>query len=153
MIKPEDCEFHFKPDSHWQWVETLALPFSVPEANINGIIYVLTRPMLGVCMSDITLFDRISDLWEEQLYIDNQQHMPCPKSMLDFSLPNGLSIKVVEPLKRYRVAYEGIDNTGFERNTLASKGTKAILTIRAWIRLPRSVKVRHGIAPGPVTMN
>lgn len=114
MIKPEDCEFHFKPDSHWQWVETLALPFSVPEANINGIIYVLTRPMLGVCMSDITLFDRISDLWEEQLYIDNQQHMPCPKSMLDFSLPNGLSIKVVEPLKRYRVAYEGIDNTRFE---------------------------------------
>ena len=72
MIKPEDCDFHFKPDSHWQWVETIALPFSVPAANINGIIYVLTRPMLGVCACDITIMDRITDLWEEQLYIDNQ---------------------------------------------------------------------------------
>ena len=69
--------------------------------------------MLGVCMSDITLIDRISDLWEEQLYIDNQQHLPCPKLLSDFSLPNGLSIKAVEPLRRYRVTYTGIDETRF----------------------------------------
>jgi hypothetical protein len=113
MIKPQDFDFHFKPDSHWQWVETIALPFNIPQSNINGVIYVLTRPMLWVCMCDITLIDRISDLWEEQLYIDNQQHLPCPKSLLDFSLPNGLSIKAIEPLKHYRVAYEGIDDTHF----------------------------------------
>jgi hypothetical protein len=114
MIHPKDCDFHFTNESHWQWVETLALPFSVPEADINAIVYVLTRPMLGVCMSDITLIDRISDLWEEQLYIDNQQHMPCPKSMRDFTLPNGLSFHTIDPLKRYRVAYQGIDDTSFE---------------------------------------
>jgi hypothetical protein len=114
MIKPEDFDFHFKPDSHWQWVETIALPFNIPEANINGLVYVVTRPMLGVCMCDITLIDRISDLWEEQLYIDNQQHLPCPKSLMDFSLPNGLSIKAIEPLKHYRVTYEGIDDTRFD---------------------------------------
>ena len=114
MIKPEDCEFHFKPDSHWQWVETIALPFSVPKANINGIIYILTRPMLGVCACDITLMDRIGELWEEQLYIDNQQHLPCPKSLLDFSLPNGLSFKVIDALKHYQVSYQGIDDTRFD---------------------------------------
>ena len=113
MIKPEDCDFHFKPDSHWQWVETYALPFNIPEAKINAIVYILARPMLGVCMCDITILDRITDLWEEQLYIDNQQHMPCPKSLLDFSLPNGFSMKVIEPLKHYRVTYEGIDDTRF----------------------------------------
>ncbi|MGD0118019.1 MAG: hypothetical protein ABSD30_08145 [Candidatus Binatus sp.] len=102
MIKPQDFDFHFKPDSHWQWVETIAFPFNVPEANINANAYVVTRPMLGVCMSDITIIDRISDLWEEQSYIDNQQHMPCPKTLMDFSLPNGLSIKAIEPLKHYR---------------------------------------------------
>jgi hypothetical protein len=26
MIKPQDFDFHFKPDSHWQWVETIAFP-------------------------------------------------------------------------------------------------------------------------------
>ena len=102
MIKPQDCEFHWRPDSHWQWVETIALPFNIPDANINAVVYVVARPMLGVCMSDITVMDRISDLWEEQLYIDNQQHMPCPKSLMDFSLPNGLSINAAEPLMVYR---------------------------------------------------
>jgi len=114
MIKPEDCDFHFTKDSHWQWVETIAMTFNVPEARLNGIVYVVTRPMLGVTACDVSLHDRISDLWEEQLYIDNQQHLPCPKSLREFTLPNGLSYKVIEPLKRYQVKYEGIDETRFD---------------------------------------
>lgn len=113
MIKPEDCEFHFKPDSHWQWCETIALPFAVPEANINGIVYLLARPMLGVAMCDVTIMDRITDLWEEQAYVDNQQHLPCPKTLTEFSLPNGITFKVIEPLQHYRLTYEGIDDTRF----------------------------------------
>src|SRR3546814_15126919 len=74
MIRAEDADFHFTPDSHWQWVETIALPFCVPEANINVIVYVVERPMLGVCMADVTIFDRISDLCEEQAYIDTNTH-------------------------------------------------------------------------------
>jgi hypothetical protein len=119
MIKPEDFDFHFTPDSHWQWVETIAMPFCVPEANINVIVYVLTRPMLGVCMADITMIDRITDLWEESLYIDNQQHLPCPKTLMDFTLPNGLSIKAIEPLKHYHMAYDGIDDTHFDLDLVA----------------------------------
>ncbi len=113
MIRPEDADYHVKPDSHWQWVETIALPFCVPDANINVIVYVVTRPMLGVCMADITIIDRISDLWEEQAYIDNQQHMPCPEKLSDFTLPNGLTVKAVDPTRHYRVEYDGIDDTSF----------------------------------------
>lgn len=116
MIKPEDAEFHFTSESHWQWAETIALPFNVPQANISGIIYVLARPMLGVCLSDISLHDRLSDLWEEQLYIDNQQHLPCPKSLLDIDLPNGLKIKATDPVKQYHALYEGIDDTRLDLN-------------------------------------
>lgn len=119
MIKPEDFDFHFTNDSHWQWVETIAMPFYVAEANINVVCYVVTRPMLGVCMSDITIMDRITDLWEEQLYIDNQQHMPCPESLMDFSLPNGLSLKAIEPLKHYSLKYQGIDDTRFDLELVA----------------------------------
>lgn len=119
MIRPEDFDFHFTADSHWQWAETIALLFSVPEANINVNVYVVTRPMMGVCMADITMMDRVSDLWEEQLYIDNQQHLPCPKSLLDFALPNGLTVKVIEPLKRIAVTYEGIDDTRFDLEYVA----------------------------------
>jgi hypothetical protein len=114
MIRPEDFDFHFTDDSHWQWAETIALLFSVPEANINVNVYVVTRPRMGVCMADITIMDRLSDLWEDQLYIDNQQHLPCPDTMRKFSLPNGLSFEVIEPLKLYRLTYEGIDDTCFD---------------------------------------
>lgn len=47
MIKPEDAEFHFNKDSHWQWVETIALPFHVPGTTVSGIVYFMARPMLG----------------------------------------------------------------------------------------------------------
>jgi hypothetical protein len=114
MIRPEDFDFHVTPDSHWQWAETLALPFNVIEANIDVIVYLVTRPRLGVCMCDVTMIDRIAPLWEDQLYIDNQQHLPCPRSLTKFELPNGLSFEVVEPLKLYSLRYEGIDDTRFD---------------------------------------
>jgi hypothetical protein len=70
--------------------------------------------VLGVCLADISLNDRLSLVWEDALYTDNQQHLPCPESLMDFTLPNGLSIKAVVPLKHYKVVYEGIDDTRFE---------------------------------------
>jgi hypothetical protein len=119
MIKPEDADYHVKPDTHWQWAETYFFPVQVPGTTINGGIYVLARPVLGVAMASVTFMDRISDLWEEQAYIDNQQHLPCPKSLLDIDLPNGLSIKCIEPLKHYRVTYQGIDDTRCELDYVA----------------------------------
>lgn len=119
MIKPEDVDFHFKPDSPWNWVETIALPFSVPEANLNAIIYVVARPMLGVCAVDITMMDRITDLWEQQAYIDDMQHLPCPERLSDFTLPNGLTIRAIDPPKRYRVEYDGFDDTSFRLDYVA----------------------------------
>lgn len=114
MIKPEDFDFHYDENSHWQWVETIAMPFSIPQEKINCMIYVVTRPMLGVAMCDISINDRITDLWEEQLYIDNQQHLPCPESLMDFTLPNGLTVKAIEPLKHYKLSYQGFEDTHFE---------------------------------------
>lgn len=114
MITARDAEFHFAEDSHWQWVETIALSCCVPEENLNVQIYIVTRPMLGVCMADITVMDHISELPEDQLYIDNQQHMPCPEKLSDFSLPNGLKVSTNDPVNHYHVEYEGIDDTRME---------------------------------------
>ena len=111
MIRPEDAEFHHHEKSPYDWCETNFFPLSIPEARISGGFYVLTRPKLGVCMSDVSLQDRITQSWEQQLYVDNQQHLPCPASLLDYALPNGLSIKAMVPLKHYRIDYLGIDDT------------------------------------------
>ncbi len=111
MILTSDAEFHTPPSDDFRWCETNPFLFNIPEARLSGVIYLVTRPKLGVCMSDITLQDRFTRLWDEQLYIDNQQHLPCPASLLDYQLPNGLSVRAVKPLEHYEVHYEGIDDT------------------------------------------
>lgn len=111
MIKDEEVEFQFTDDSPVDWCETNFFSFNIPEANILGYFYLLTRPKLGVCMSDITIQDRISHLWEDQLLVDNRQHLVCPEKLSDYSLPNGLSVKCVNPLRKYLIDYEGIDDT------------------------------------------
>lgn len=113
MIQDRDAQFHFNDGSPWQWVETIALPFAVPAANINATVYVVTRPRLGVCAVDITIMDKIADLWEEQLYIDNMQHLPCPADFTNFRLDNGLTVRSIDATRQYRVDYEGFDDTSF----------------------------------------
>lgn len=111
MISERDAHFHHDTSSPFDWCETNWFPFCIPEANILGGCYVLTRPVLGTCMSDITIFDRISNTWEGQKYVDNRQHLPVFESFSEYSLPNGLSVKMLEPLKRYQVDYEGRGDT------------------------------------------
>jgi hypothetical protein len=112
MLEDKDFDFHHRPDSHWQHVDTLYSTFSIPEANIDGGVYVLTRPVLGVCMSDISIRDRISQVWEESAYLDNQQHLPCPKSLLKYTLPNGVSVEAKDSFRHYQISYQpGIDDT------------------------------------------
>lgn len=119
MILPEQANFQFTPDSADNWCETNFFSWSIPEENILGYFYLLTRPRLGVCMSDITIQDRISPVWEDQLLVDNRQHMRCPETLLDYSLPNGLKVKCLEPLKRYQIDYDGIEGTSIHLETTA----------------------------------
>jgi hypothetical protein len=113
MITPDKAEFQMPadPDVDWRWTETNFWPFCIPEARISGSLYLFAKPKLGVCMSDITVQDRIVSAWEDQIYVDNAQHLPCPQSLLDYELPNGLKVKAVEPNKHYEIDYVGIDDT------------------------------------------
>ena len=111
MISPDQADFQMPADAHWRWTETNFWPFCIPEARISGSLYLFSKPKLGVCMSDITIQDRITAAWEDQIYVDNQQHLPCPSSLLHYELPNGLTVRALEPLKRYLIDYVGIDDT------------------------------------------
>lgn len=111
MIEIADVDFHDLTRVNYDWCETNFFPFSIPEARIFGGCYALTRPKLGVCMSDISIFDRISSTWGGQLYVDNRQHLPLFETFFDYTLPNGLAVKILEPLQRYQVDYTGEHDT------------------------------------------
>lgn len=111
MITDDQIDFQFTDASPLDWCETNFFSFNIPEENILGYFYLLTRPKLGVCMSDITIQDRISPIWEDQLLVDNRQHLPCPQTLTEYSLPNGLSVRCVDPLRKYLIDYVGMDDT------------------------------------------
>jgi hypothetical protein len=112
VITAKDADFHAPPaDADFRWAETSYFPFTIAEEGISGAIYFVFRPKLGVVMSDITIFDRISRNWEGQSYVDNQQHLPCPERLSAFSLPNGISVKATDAPQNYRIDYIGIDET------------------------------------------
>lgn len=114
MIKPEDIEFHRGFSSDVQACETNFFPFAVPDEGISGNFYLVTRPNLGICMSDMTIQNCIAPLVQQQLYVDNQQHMPIPASLADYALPSGLSVKAVDPFRRYELKYTGYGDTHIE---------------------------------------
>lgn len=112
MIGPEDAEFHAVPSEHREtWAESNYFPFWIPEAGLSGAAYSIFRPGLGVCMSDVTIFDRCAGHWEGLAYTDNQQHIPCPPSLASYALRNGLRVEALDPPRDYRIDYVGIDDT------------------------------------------
>jgi hypothetical protein len=112
MIGAHDVEFHAVPDGQREeWTETNYFPFGIAEAGLSGCVYTVFRPGLGVCMSDVTIFDRCADHWEGLAYADNQQHIPCPASLARYSLRNGVSVTSVNAPRDYRIDYVGIDDT------------------------------------------
>jgi len=112
MIEPRDVEFHAIPDGQREeWTETNYFPFAIPESGLSGCVYTVFRPGLGVCMSDVTIFDRCANHAEGLAYADNQQHIPCPKSLAQYTLRNGLTVEALDPPSRYKIDYIGIDDT------------------------------------------
>lgn len=93
MIVAEDFRFHARDPQDRSWTETLFLIFAVPQANISGSIYALTRPNLGVCHSSIEIHKGICFHPWQIHHLDSQMHLPCPADFSDFTLDNGLSFK------------------------------------------------------------
>lgn len=111
MITERDVEFHTPADADHHWAETNQFCFYIPEHKLVGTIYTCVRAALGVCVSEVIIFNRLSrDRWDA-LYFDSHQHLPAPTSLSHYSLQNGLSVQAVEPPRNYRIDYLGTDDT------------------------------------------
>src|SRR5438552_2443567 len=111
MITDADVEFHTPADADHHWAETNQFCFYIPEHRIVGTIYTCVRKGLGVCVSEVILYDRLTrDRWDV-LYIDSHQHLPAPDRLSRYGLANGLKVEAVRPPRDYRVDYAGMDGT------------------------------------------
>jgi len=113
MILATDVSFHTPAGVTYDWAETNFFSIYLPEPNIAVWVYTVARPGIGAMVVDIEAINRIGRLTIDALYFDFQQHLPIPKKLEDYTLPNGLSLKTSNEPRDYRIDYIGTDNTEF----------------------------------------
>jgi len=102
-----DDEFHppADPGDH-DWAETCWFTFTVPERRLSGQLYPFFKPTLGVAAAGAYFWDDTGDQIWNCRYARTFWHLPLPDQPLsDLQLGNGASYRVLEPERRYAIAY------------------------------------------------
>jgi len=102
-LGPDDDDFHACSDDWWE-TETAWFSFHVPERRLGGWLYNQVLGVQGICNGGAWVWD---DTTEGARYEVNHRGVPLPPG-LDLrcvTLPNGNSIRAVEPLMRYELGY------------------------------------------------
>ncbi len=114
MLSPVDDSFHQPRFNDFTWAETNWFSFVIPEENKYGSIHVIFRPNLGVVQCVVAIWSKHCRSVLDVDYLDGRVHMTMPRTNLDdYALPNGLRVRVLEPLRRYRVDYDGASSAEF----------------------------------------
>ncbi|WP_408899760.1 hypothetical protein ACJ5H2_22920 (plasmid) [Nocardioides sp. R1-1] len=107
IATPADDLFHEVESDDPFWTETAWFAFSVPERRLTGMSHPLFRLNQGICSSGVYVWDDTGESDHEVLYSQNFWHLPLPTDDKHIKLLNGLEYDVLEPLRRYRVRYDG----------------------------------------------
>lgn len=100
-----DDRLHAPPAPDPSWAETAWFSFAAPERALAGTVYPLFRASLGVCALGVAVWDAgAHEPWRAR-YARRLWHLPMPEADLDALELEGLELRCLEPLKRYRVRY------------------------------------------------
>ncbi len=102
-LTPDDDGLHAH-SGHWWETETAWFSFNVPERRLGGWLYNQVLAVQGVCNGGAWVWD---DSPAAALYERHLHGLPLTDDvdLRDATLPNGNSIRVVEPLTSYALRY------------------------------------------------
>ncbi len=107
-----DDRFHFaEMGDAWWATETAWFSFHDPQRRLGGWLYTMVRPNIGTLAGGAWIWDAGAHLPWEVLYSANYSALQLPRDqdLNDCTLPNGVSIQVVEPCMRYSLRYDDGD--------------------------------------------
>jgi hypothetical protein len=109
-LTPEDDKFHPRTDERW-WTETWWNAWFVPDRKMIGYFYPCFRPNIGVQFGGVVVYDDRGDVeWEVPVFdYDWHQEIPEGLDLRDAELANGMTIKCLEPARRYELGYKSRD--------------------------------------------
>jgi hypothetical protein len=107
---PEDDDFHDEEmTDRWWETETNWFSWNVPERNLGGWTYCQARPNAGLCNGGAWVWDDSGAYPWNLLYRAEYSGLQLPprpvRDMRDFEWPNGVHVRLLEPLSRYAVNY------------------------------------------------
>jgi hypothetical protein len=103
VLTPADDNWHdYSP--HWWETETAWFSFNVPERRMGGWLYSQVLAVQGVCNGGAWVWD---DSPGPARYEVNHRGLPFPErgDLRHVALPNGNTIEMLEPLRKYRTVY------------------------------------------------
>ncbi|MCB2060166.1 MAG: hypothetical protein R3E09_13315 [Novosphingobium sp.] len=110
--------FNMNLTDHPYWAESSWFHWAIPEKSINGSFYSHVRPNMNLMMAGPYMWDPSGEYSFNCLYWDWQAMRLLPEGRYgvdydkyDYSTPWGMSVELLEPLKRYKLGYhrEGFD--------------------------------------------
>ncbi|MGD9601743.1 MAG: hypothetical protein AB7O21_02270 [Gammaproteobacteria bacterium] len=108
VFSPRDDHFHFaEMGDDWWATETAWFSFHHPARSLGGWFYTMVRPNIGTVAGGAWVWDATAHLPWEALYSANYTALQLPPGtdLADCTLPNGVSIRVLEPCMRYALGY------------------------------------------------
>lgn len=119
MVHPDDRigdpvdhdRFHPPTSADPWWSETTWFNFVVPERRFYCAVYPWIRPNLGIFGGGVMAWDDRGRTPWDALHWDYEWHAPYPEpgDLRDITFPDGVSIRCLEPMRRWAIAYEHPD--------------------------------------------
>jgi hypothetical protein len=107
-IQESDAYLH-RPFNEDPWHNEVSwIAFKVPERLINGFVYFHHRPNMKHSVGGVAVWDPSGEACYDCLHHSwgGLDEFSEDTEMFDFSLDSGLTVRTIEPLKAYNVAYE-----------------------------------------------
>jgi hypothetical protein len=110
VCEDDSWRHHERPDDPF-WNESGLFGFMIPERKIDGYFYVWHRPNMRLTSAGVAMWDDSGCETHNCLYSEWFHFNPMSEDtdMFDFELASGMRCKLLEPLKRYHLAYDSPD--------------------------------------------
>ncbi|MCV7102784.1 hypothetical protein [Mycobacterium palustre] len=109
-IRIDAADEHFHPrSSHPHWNESAWFGVVLPERQTTVYVYFFHRPNMSLSAGGVKVWDPSGRSEYDCLGYDYNRHlaMPYDADMFDFTLDNGLSVKMLEPFGHFRIRHRG----------------------------------------------
>src|SRR5262249_23025996 len=91
--------------AHYAWTETSMFGFNIPQHDIDCIVYFWHHPAMSITSAGLMIWRAKNTNKVECDYPAYRIAMPLPRDHTDCTYANGVSVKMIEPMRHFHVSF------------------------------------------------